>query len=116
MGLLDGDIAALMGEVMGDFYLPATLLTVTLEPDGFGGGDTTITSQSVRVQEDMIREETRAAAGYSQQAKRFIILQAGTSGWLTGDSELTVGGVTYMLSQPEQDPAKSYWLVVGVPK
>lgn len=116
MGLLDGDIAALMGDVMGQFYLDGVLLTTTFEPDGFGGGSTTVSSQSVKVQEDRITEEARLAGGYSQLAKRFIVLQSGTSGWLTGDSELTVGGVTYMLSTPEQDPAKAYWYVVGVPK
>lgn len=74
------------------------------------------TSQPVKVQEDRITEEDRAAGGYSQKAKRFIILQSGTTGLLTGDSELIVDGETYMLSAPEQDPAKAYWYVVGVPK
>lgn len=116
MGLLDGDIAALMGEVMGAFYLDGTLTTVTLVDDGNGGGTTSSTTQAVKVQEDHITEEARAAAGYSQLAKRFIVLQAGVTGPLTGDSELTVGGVIYMLSTPEQDPAKAYWYVVGVPR
>lgn len=116
MGLLDGDIASLMGDVMGAFYLDGTLRTVTFVGDGQGGGSTTTTTQAVKVQEDRITEEARAAAGYSQLAKRFIVLQSGITGPLTGDSELTVGGVTYMLSTPEQDPAKAYWYVVGVPR
>lgn len=116
MGLLDGDIATLMGDVMGQFYLDGTLRTVTFNDDGQGGGTTTTTTQAVKVQEDRITEEARAAAGYSQLAKRFIVLQSGITGPLTGDSELTVGGATYMLSTPEQDPAKAYWYVVGVPK
>lgn len=117
MGLLDGDIAALMGDVMGQFYLPATLRTLIYQEDGYGGGSNTLSDPvNVKVQEDRITEEARAAAGYSQLAKRFIVLQAGVTGPLTGDSELTVGGVTYMLSTPEQDPAKAYWYVVGVPK
>jgi hypothetical protein len=149
VGLLDGDIAALMGEVMGQFYLDATLRTVHLVPDEYGGGtadpvdltgwvlqsgswddggtwrtgiqwdiskESWVLSQAVKAQEDRITEEARLAGSYSQLAKRFIVLQSGTSGWLTGDSELTVGGVTYMLSTPEQDPAKAYWYVVGVPK
>lgn len=116
MGLLDGGIAAIMGDGMGDFYLTATLRTVTFVDDGQGGGSTTTTTQSVKVQEDMIREEARAAGGFSQNAKRFIVLQSGVVGGLSGNDELTVGGVTYMLSTPEQDPAKAYWYVVGVPK
>lgn len=115
MGLLDGGIASMMAGVMGQFYLPATLVQVTLVADGEGGGTETVTSQPCRVQEDMVREETRAAAGYAQNEKRFLVLQSGITGALTGDCRLTVGGITYSLSQPEQDPAKSYWQVRGVP-
>lgn len=113
MGLLDGDIKNLMGSVMGSFYLDGTLVQVTLVPDGQGGGTETTTTQSVKVQEDIIREENRSL--YSQNAKRFIVLQAGVTGSLDGDCRLTVGGVTYALSRPEQDPAKAYWYVIGVP-
>jgi hypothetical protein len=116
VGLLDGDIAALFGSVMGEFYLPATLRKVTLVTDGYGGGTETVTTESVRIQEDLIKEEVRAQMGYTQDTKRFLILQSSVSGPVTGDSELTHDGVTYMLQKPEQDPAKSYWSVIGVPK
>jgi hypothetical protein len=116
VGLLDGDIAALFGSVMGEFYLPATLRKVTLVPDGYGGGTETVTTESVRIQEDHIKEEVRAQMGYTQDTKRFFILQSSVSGPVTGDSELVHDGVTYMLQKPEQDPAKSYWSVIGVPK
>lgn len=116
MGLLDGGIAAQMASVMGTFYLDATLRQATFVEDGYGGGETTYVSVGVKVQEDQITEEDRAAAGWQQTAKRFIVLQSGTIGGLDGDCELAVGGVTYMLSLPQQDPAKAYWHVVGVPK
>lgn len=98
---------------LSGLYEPATLVTVAFVDDGQGGGSTTTTSRSVRVQEDRITEETRQAGGYTQEAKRFIILQDG--GALTGDSRLTVGGRTYALNTPEQDPVKAYWYVIGVP-
>lgn len=116
MGILDGGIANMMGRVMGSFYLDAVLWTVTLVPDGEGGGTEGRTPQPVKVQENMIREEVRATLGLAQTAKQFIILQAGVAGGLTDDSELEIGGVTYVLMQPQQDPAKSYWRVFGVPK
>lgn len=116
MGLLDGDIRALFGSVMGQFYLPATLRKITLVADDQGGGTTTVTTESVKIQEDEVSEQTRAEAGYSQDEKRFLILQQGVSGPLTGDCELEVNGVVYALSAPIQDPAKSYWQVRGVPK
>jgi len=116
MGILNGGIAKTMGRVMGTFYLPATLWTVGLVEDGQGGGSEARTPQQVKVQENMIREEVRAAMGVAQTAKQFLILQDGVTGGLNDDSELEVGGVTYALSQPQQDPAKSYWKVIGVPK
>lgn len=115
MGILDGGIQSLFGTVMGSFYLDATLIGVTLIYDDEGGTTETPTSQPVKVQEDMVSEETRAAGNFSQNEKRFIVLQKGVTGVLDGDSRLTIGGITYALRNPEQDPAKSYWLVRGVP-
>lgn len=116
MGILDGGIARTMGRVMGSFYLDATLWTVAFGDDGKGGGSEQRTGQPVKVQEDMIRAEARAAMGVAQTAKSFIILQHGVTGGVTDDSELEIGGVTYVLSRIEQDPAKSYWQAIGVPK
>lgn len=107
-------LSSVFRSALSSLYEPAVLSTVSWVPDGQGGGTTTSASRDVRVQEDRIKEETRQAGGYSQQAKRFIILQDG--GVLTGDSRLTVGGVTYDLSEPEQDPVKAYWYVIGVPR
>lgn len=115
MGILDGGIQSLFGTVMGTFYLDATLIHVTNDFDDEGGTSETTSSQPVKVQEDMVSEETRSAGNFSQNEKRFIVLQKGVTGALDGDSRLTIGGVTYALRNPEQDPAKSYWLVRGVP-
>lgn len=115
MGLLDGDIAGLFGTVFGSFYLDGTLTRNVWVPDGMGGGAMTPTTTAVKVQEDQVDEATRVASGYSQDDVRFLVLQQpGLT--LTGDSELTVGGRTYLLRTPRQDPAKSYWEVWGVPK
>lgn len=115
MGLLDGDIKSLFGTVMGSFYLSGTLTRVAVSYDNYGGTTETPTTQSVKVQENMISEELRATGNFSQNEKQFIILQKGVTGGIDGDDKLTIGGVTYALREPEQDPAKSYWLVRGVP-
>lgn len=115
MGFLDGGIQSLFGSVMGSFYLDGTLVTVT---NGYADDGTTTeitTTQAVKVQEDMASEVTRSTAGFSQNEKQFIVLQSGVTGGLTGNSRLTIGGITYVLREPQQDPAKSYWLVRGVP-
>lgn len=116
MSILDGGIRAVFGAAFGSFYLDATLIRNTLVGDGEGGGTATPVPEAVKVQQDSVSELTRAQAGYAQNEKRFLILQDGVTGPLTGDCELVFEGVTYMLSRPEQDPARSYWAVRGVPK
>lgn len=117
MGLLDGDIAALFSDVFGTFYLDGTLTQNPVwVPDGQGGGSYQPgTPVAIKYQEDQVSEETRVAGGYSQDDVRFLILQQ-PGLVLTGDSELTVGGRTYLLRTPRQDPAKSYYEVWAVPK
>ena len=117
MGLLDGDIAALFGDVFGTFYLDGTLASQEVwVPDGSGGGSYQPgTPVVVKYQEDAVSEATRVAGGYSQDDVRFLVLQQ-PGLVLTGDSELTAGGRTYLLRTPRQDPAKSYYEVWAVPK
>lgn len=107
-------LSSVFRSALSSLYEPATLSSETWVPDGQGGGSTTSAARTVRIQEDAIKEETRQAGGYTREAKRFIILQDG--GVLTGDSRLLVAGVTYDLSEPEQDPVKAYWYVIGVPR
>lgn len=115
MSILTGGIQSLFGTVMGAFYLDATLITVTQVFAADGTTTEITTNQAVKVQEDAVSEASRAAGNFSQNEKRFIVLQKGVTGPLTGDDRLTVDGVTYALREPDQDPAKSYWLVRGVP-
>lgn len=107
-------LSSVFRSALHNLYEPATLTSNTWTPDGMGGGSQTSTSRAVRVQEDRITEETRAAGGFTMDSKRFIILQDGQP--LNGDARLTVGGVDYDLSVPEQDPVKAYWYVIGVPR
>jgi hypothetical protein len=116
VSILDGGIRSLFGAAFGSYFLPATLVRVTLVPDGQGGGTTDEAQESVRVQQDTVSEITRAEAGYEQSERRFLILQAGITGPVTGDCKLIFEGTTYMLSSPEQDPARSYWSVRAVPE
>lgn len=72
-------------------------------------------SYPAKVQEDDVSEQTRAAGGFSQNEKVFIILQKNVPIGLNGDDHLLIGGIEYALREPRQDPAKSYWYVRGVP-
>lgn len=115
MGLLDGDIANLFGQVFGTFYLDATLIRVTLVPDGEGGGTTSTTTTAAKVQRDAITEAMRTNGGYTQRDARFLILRSPTVGDLTSDDRLDHDGTTWALSNPESDPAGSYWAVRATP-
>lgn len=105
----------MFGAAFGSFYQAATLVRVTFVPDGLGGGATTEATETVKVQQDSVDERTRAAAGYAQNERKFLILQSSVTGPVTGDCKLIFEGVEYMLSSPEQDPARSYWAVRAVP-
>ena len=114
-GILDGGIRAIFGAAFGSFYQDATLIRVTLIPDGQGGGTEGAVTEPVKVQQDDVSEYVRATAGYAQNERRFLILQSTVTGPVTGDCRLTFEGVTYVLNSPEQDPARSYWAVRAVP-
>lgn len=116
MGILNGGIQSLFGTVFGAFYLDGTLITVTNIYADDGKTTETTSNQPCKVQEDAVDERTRSAGNYSQNEKRFLVLQKGIAGPLTGNSRLVApDGITYVLREPDQDPAKSYWQVRGVP-
>lgn len=114
MGILNGGVQSLFGTVFGAFYLDATLTKIALTYDDEGGTTEAAQTFAVKVQENMVSEQTRAAGGFSQDEKQFIVLQSGVGTKLDGDCVLTIDGEHYALRNPEQDPAKSYWLVRGV--
>lgn len=107
----------MFGAAFGSFYLDATLVHVTYLYDEGGSiiAEDTAT-EAVKVQQDQVTEIMRTQGGYSQDDKRFLILQSGITGPLNGDCRLIFEGVTYMLNSPEQDPARSYWAVRAVPQ
>lgn len=115
MGLLNGSIQSLFGTVFSTFYLDAELITVTIIPDGEGGGTEITSTMPVKVQQDAITEQMRATGGYTENDARFLILQAGV-GELTSDCRLSFNDITYDLSNPQQDPARSYWAVRATPR
>lgn len=115
MGLLNGGIRSIFNSAFSALYLPANLTRVTLTPDGEGGFSEFTSETAVRVQQDTITDQMRISGGYSENDARFLILQDGTTE-VTSDCRLTFEGVTYLLSNPQQDPARSYWAVRATPQ
>lgn len=115
MSALDGGIRAMFGAAFGSFYLDGTLVKVANTYATDGTISTVETTEAVKVQQDSVDERTRAEGGYQQNEEKFLILQNGVTGPVSGDCKLIFEGNTYMLSSPNQDPARSYWSVRGVP-
>lgn len=114
MGILDGGIKSLFGTAFGAFYLDAVLIRMTLVNDGQGGTIEVPDEVDVKVQQDAITDQMRASGGYTENDARFLILQSGVEN-LDSDCRLEFEGVTYLLANPQQDPARSYWACRATP-
>lgn len=114
MGILDGGIQSLFGTAFGTFYLPALIIRVVVTPDGSGGVIEQTASIPCRVQQDAVTDQMRLNGGYSETDARFLILQLGV-GPINSDDRLSFNDATYLLSNPSQDPGKSYWACRATP-
>lgn len=118
MGLLNGDIAQLFGDVFGGIYLPATLIKRAVVK-GTGGKLTTIDAPyPCRIQADNCTQAMRDASDYTDSDIRLLILTAGLP--VTVDTDCIVSGVRgrdWSIAGPiNQDPAGSYFECRGVLK
>lgn len=114
-GLLDGGLQAVFGAAFGGLYLDATLhrqgLTFASDGDVTEPGDT---NEPVKAHFDRVTEAMRQAEGYSEKDVAILILQDGVSAAPTTDDELTLGGQRWkIVGLPDEDPARTYWLVRG---
>lgn len=115
MGLLDGAIAGFFGAVFGDIFLDARIFRETLTDDGKGGWiKGPPVSHDVKVQEDDLSEVARAAAGYTAEDSRFLILTEGFPADFEASTDwrLAFQGRFFKLNPPiSLDPAKSHYVV-----
>jgi hypothetical protein len=113
MGLLDGDIAELFGQVFGDLvYLDATLHRTVKTAAADGDVTSVPTDIACKAQFDEVTEKMRAASGYADTDVAIIILQSGISPAVNTDDEITIEGNRYLIRGPiDSDPARSYWFV-----
>jgi hypothetical protein len=114
MGLLDGGLARVLGSAMASFYLPAELHRVVITHDGEGGGSATFAeAEECRAQIDRVVE--RIYQGNPETFQSILMLQQHAGEQLadpTEDDEISVGGGRYVITMVEQDPARSYWLLM----
>lgn len=113
MGLLDGDIQALFGQVFGAIYLDGTLHRTTVTKATNGDLSSIDADFDIKAQFEEVTE-TMLAAGFTDGDVAIIILQSGVSPAITTDDQVTVGGVRYRVAGiHETDPAGAYWLIKG---
>lgn len=125
MGLLDGGIARLFGNVLGAIYLDGLLhIPVRTETEGgsvgvaFTGDDGQPEATACKAQRDDLSAADREALGYAPTDERFMILTR------AGAIELpelqqgmhltwpTPGGTRYSIETPLRlDAATSHWTV-----
>lgn len=118
MGLLNGGAAALFGEIMGGYYLPATLTprTPTYALDGSittGGGEATCLARV-----DSATERMRQADGFTQTDRAIFVLATSIDGEITSDHQIKIlegpyAGSTFNIATADRPPAGSYWLCRG---
>lgn len=114
MGLLDGDIAALFGEVFGSFYLDGQIITALTEPQYDDEG--TITDYDGRapvackVQIDSASYAMRQAEGFVEGDVRLLVLRSGVSIELSTDQQIRTQGKTWLIQSVDTDPAASHWI------
>lgn len=108
MGLLNGGVSALFGQVFGAFYLDATLhrageITYT---DGVITG-TGATDVPAKAQVDAATYAMVNSDGYVDGDMRIMILNPGVP--VTTDDEITVAGTRWKIQSVTQDPAVAYY-------
>ncbi len=115
MGLLDGDIQELFGEVFGEgVYLDATLHRTTLAAGTDGDLTPTTVDAPCKAHFDVVTEAMREEAGFDDTDVAIIILQYQVSPAVTTDDEITLGGKRWKISAPvKSDPAATHWIVRG---
>ena len=115
MGLLDGGLQSVFGQAFGSLYLSGTLHRVTRTEDSGGSVTRSYSDTVVKVQIDSLTEAMRSAGGYTERDVRLIVLQRGIGAAPSTDDQITAGGRRFNVSNISEDPARSYWFMIGSP-
>lgn len=117
MGLLDGQIAALFGQIFSAIYLDGSIVSALTVPiydmegniTGYEGGDPT----PCKVQIDAASHSMRQSEGFADGDVRLIVLSHGIPVELSTDHRIMAQGQTWMIASVERDPAASHWICRG---
>ena len=115
MGLLDGDLANVVGSVFSPLLLDATVHIATKTEDGKGGHGSTYADRAVKAMEKKHSAAYRAKAGIPAKDINVLVMQSTSPedlqqrGILAGD-HFTIRGERYKAREPlGQDAARAAW-------
>lgn len=118
MGLLDGGLQAIFGNVFAPFFLDGTLHSTDQVDDGQGGMEVNYTDYAVKAMKDRW-QKSYEGLGIPQTDVVILILQLGMTVAPKQEDHITVtalvGGVStterYAAGPIAQDPASAHWIV-----
>lgn len=118
MGLLDGGASALFGELMGTYYLAATLYSDTPTYADDGSMTTGETSTTCLARVDSATERMRQADGFTQTDRAILVLASSIADDITTDHRIEIlegpyAGSVFSIASADRPPAGSYWLCRG---
>jgi hypothetical protein len=117
MGLLDGGLQNIFGNVFGPLLLGGTLHKSTWTTDNEGTITETFTSYPVRAMEEIVSAAVRAQAGIPSDDAKFIVLQLGVGATLEQGDHITLRGRRWVFRAPiDEDPAQASWTAWASPK
>lgn len=116
MGLLDGGLQTIFGNVFGPLLLDATLHKASQFFDDGGSVLESFNNYPCKAMEETVSAVVRAQAGIPAKDVRFIVLQLSVGAKLEPGDELTIRGARWKLRAPvDQDPAQASWGVWASP-
>lgn len=111
MGLLDGGLQAIFGNVFGPLLLPGTLHKSSWTTDNEGTISEEFTNYPIKAMEEVVSEAVRAQAGIPSQDAKFIVLQLGVGTTLKQGDQITLRGRRWVFRAPiDEDPAQASWM------
>lgn len=109
--LSSDDVQDLFGDVLGDLYEDAVLVTYTRSAtrDATGGFPKIPTNTDVKAQRDVCTQRQMSLELYSAKDVRLMVLQSGISVVPNTDSEIEYRSERYTVMDVDQDPFRVYW-------
>lgn len=121
MGLLDGGLQIIFGNVFAPFFLDGTLYSVASLDDGEGGREVNSTPHAIKGMKDQWSESYDTILGGPRTDAVILVLQLGVAAFpkrtdMLELQELRSGVATmnwWEVVRVQQDPASAHWIIAA---